>query len=383
MAAAAIADWMMLDRFVFRRDDDPSFRDDEAAPCARGTTSQGDSFRVAFRIVDPPCVSRLCLQWPGGPKEASSCDLVATHRSLLLLRLTSSPVEKDGYLVHPQDYFLCEGRPPSSPDQPPLQLHRIPICTIPLVFNLEDGRARTAQRPFDLHTIGILSCGEEFAVAQLCVTKPHRPGRVAAELCVLRSHVTSSDHCWEVEQHLPIMYDRVESSELERWRTDIVVPFEKLLCWFNYSLGAILFCKILEERPVIKYLPLSIRCQPGDLERGRMEWDKVFAITSDQLWALGDFPHEALIFPVANMVKPNVLYFLLAEEAKCGIDKAYVVAFDTNTNEVSVLPYITEDLEDKDADFVQRKSYLLDPFIPSELPRFLGYVSSEHRMSQH
>ncbi|XP_071680932.1 uncharacterized protein [Lolium perenne] len=423
-----MADWMMLDRFVFRRDDDPSFHDDEAALCARGTTSQGDTFRVAFRIVDPPCVSRLYLQWPGVPKEGSSCDLVAAHRNLLLLRLTSGPMDKDGSLVHPQDYFLCEGRRPSSlPDQPPLNLHRIPVCTIPLVFHLDHGKERTAPRPFDLHAVGILSHGEEFAVAQLCVTKPHRPGRVAADLCVLRSNVNTSDHSWEVEQHLPITYDRVELYQLERWRTDIVVPFDKLLCWVNYSLGAILFCEVLEERPAITYLPLPARGKPGDSdphhthdqvkcrcccvcttegghklmyinighegtnlvgplsattgftghilrkeESGRMEWDKIFAIRSNQLWFTYDFPREPLIFPLANVVKPDVIYFLMSEEAMCGVNKVYVVSFDINANAVLILPYITDDLEGKDADFVQRKSFQLDPFIASELPRFLG-----------
>jgi hypothetical protein len=72
------------------------------------------------------------------------------------------------------------------------------------------------------------------------------------------------------------------------------------------------------------------------------------------------------------MVKPNVLYFLLSDEAKCGVDQVFVLAFDTTTNEVSILPYITGQ---EDADMVERKSYLLDSFIPSDLPRYFGYVS--------
>jgi hypothetical protein len=62
----------------------------------------------------------------------------------------------------------------------------------------------------------------------------------------------------------------------------------------------------------------------------------------------------------------------MSEEAMCGVNKVYVVSFDINANAVLILPYITDDLEGKDADFVQRKSFQLDPFIASELPRFLG-----------
>jgi hypothetical protein len=107
-------------------------------------------------------------------------------------------------------------------------------------------------------------------------------------------------------------------------------------------------------------------------ESGHMEWEKIFAIRSIQLWSADVFPREALVFPLANVVNPNVIYFLMSEEAMCGVNKVYVVSFDINANAVLILPYITDDLEGKDADFVQRKSFQLDPFIASELPRFLG-----------
>lgn len=292
---------------------------------------------------------------------------------------------------------------------------------------------RTAQRSFDLHTVGILRHGEKFAVAQLAVSGRRQFAAVEADLCVLRSKVNSSDHSWKVETRLPIMYQGVESSVLAGWRTDSVIPFNKFLCWVCYRAGGILLCKVFKERPVIEYLRLPICYEPGDSDlhndinscvcttkggselmfinvsrndeklvgpispgtgfiiyghilrnkaRGRKQWDKVLVISSDRLWDLGCFPQKPLIFPLVNMVKPNVLYFLLSEEAMCVVDKVFVLAFDTATDEVSILPYIVgqEDLNGEDADMVMRKSHHLDSFIPSEFPRFLRDLFSERRI---
>jgi hypothetical protein len=61
--AATLPSWMMLERYVFRRDDPESFPGDEAAPfTASSCTSQGDPFRVAFLIAAPPAISRLYVQ---------------------------------------------------------------------------------------------------------------------------------------------------------------------------------------------------------------------------------------------------------------------------------------------------------------------------------
>ncbi|KAM0927682.1 hypothetical protein ACQ4PT_002696 [Festuca glaucescens] len=68
--AAALPDWMILERFVFYRDI-AAFPDNDAAPFrADGTSSHDGSFSVALRIRDPPGISRLYLQWPSGPKGA-------------------------------------------------------------------------------------------------------------------------------------------------------------------------------------------------------------------------------------------------------------------------------------------------------------------------
>ena len=65
---AVEASWMMLERFVFRRDDDDgSFPDEAAAPMrAQSVTSLGDPFTVALLPTAPPAFSRLS----GGPRPA-------------------------------------------------------------------------------------------------------------------------------------------------------------------------------------------------------------------------------------------------------------------------------------------------------------------------
>ncbi|CAL5024729.1 unnamed protein product [Urochloa decumbens] len=66
MSAAALpASWVLLEPFVFRRDDDDSFPDETKAPVrASGTTSWGAPFTIAFSLADPPRISRLYAQLP-------------------------------------------------------------------------------------------------------------------------------------------------------------------------------------------------------------------------------------------------------------------------------------------------------------------------------
>ncbi|KAK8459335.1 hypothetical protein SEVIR_2G125602v4 [Setaria viridis] len=79
MAAAAaddsaIPNWVMLERFVFRRDDPKSFREDKRT-FASGTNSAGTQFDVSFILAEPPTPSRLYLSWPEGPKQEDRCHL--------------------------------------------------------------------------------------------------------------------------------------------------------------------------------------------------------------------------------------------------------------------------------------------------------------------
>uniref|UniRef100_A0A0E0KG17 DUF1618 domain-containing protein n=1 Tax=Oryza punctata TaxID=4537 RepID=A0A0E0KG17_ORYPU len=103
--AASFLNWVMLERFG-RRCVLPQRR--EPTVKASGSGSQKTPFNIAFRIADPPAMSRLYVQWPQGPnpEEMVACHLVATHRNLVLVCFC--------YIVEcpapacPQDYFGCE-----------------------------------------------------------------------------------------------------------------------------------------------------------------------------------------------------------------------------------------------------------------------------------
>ncbi|KAE8777112.1 hypothetical protein D1007_50076 [Hordeum vulgare] len=60
MSAAPFPGWVMMERFVFRRDDDESFPDDSKAPIrVTSATSWNAPFRVAFCLAESPLISRM------------------------------------------------------------------------------------------------------------------------------------------------------------------------------------------------------------------------------------------------------------------------------------------------------------------------------------
>jgi len=84
---------VMLEPFVFRRDDEDSFPDDTKAPIrASATTSWGARFSIAFHIAQPPSISRLYAQLPEPgflpPNVYEHLAILATHRHLALFRVS-------------------------------------------------------------------------------------------------------------------------------------------------------------------------------------------------------------------------------------------------------------------------------------------------------
>ncbi|EMS55078.1 hypothetical protein TRIUR3_26163 [Triticum urartu] len=434
--AAADPIWMMLDRFVFRRDPAESSIEDRSYSFSASHIAGSTPFTVAFRVLSPREPPRLYLKWPPllDPMNGSSCDLVAAHDNLLLISLTSSPGTVNTYKspVYPQEHFIC--RASTSPSQPSLMLHKIPMCTEPLVVRGNKDKVITTQRSFHPHTVGILCRGdEEFAVAQLSLSRPNLVAGMQADLCVLRSSVHNCDHKWEVEQQLPIQCKFSESSDLIYWKTDTVIPFKTALYWVDFCSGGMLFCDVFQERPAISYLQLPIcNRNPGyevrpfhDMHRsvcitkggqelnfidvvredgkhvgpmspdtgftinryalmtsscGTLTWKK-FVVKSSELDSLETSPSQALTFPLVSMDNPNMVHFLLSKKMADGIDNVSVVTVDMKAKEmVSSHPYIkgNEDLLGKDADMVRRKSHLLQPFISSRLPKFFNRSSCFH-----
>jgi len=124
MAAAALPKWVMLERFVFRRDDPNSFRKDErtSASCI---TCTGTRIEVSFVLAEPPTPSRVYLSWPEGPKDEQVCHLVAAHRDLVLLRLSSLVDESVPFGEARHEYFIYIAAPTF---QVPPFLRPLPQC---------------------------------------------------------------------------------------------------------------------------------------------------------------------------------------------------------------------------------------------------------------
>jgi hypothetical protein len=149
--AADLPSWMILECFVFRRDDDEDgpFPNDAAAPMrASSFTSLGDSFTVALLSAAPPAVSRVYVRWPRGPRShgsASGTELLTADKGLLLLRLNSDVKlgedETDKY-PYQQDYFIWDCKSITS-----ISLRRLPVCTEPIVLRVGK-KNRTLDRQF-------------------------------------------------------------------------------------------------------------------------------------------------------------------------------------------------------------------------------------------
>ncbi|RLN09362.1 hypothetical protein C2845_PM11G00100 [Panicum miliaceum] len=314
-SGGALPNWVMLERFIFRRDDPQSFREDKSTS-ATGVTSVGAHFRVSFILAEPPTPSRLYLSWPGGPKQEMMCHLAAAHSNLVLLRLDSfvdpSNPSPFGEIAH--DYFIYYvAADPRSQAQPAPALRRLP----------------------DREAGG---------------------GAVGAPFAIIRDS-TDGDEKWEVK-YLPIQGQDVEHYNLINWMTSEVIPFKNALCWVDYKRG-VLYCEdVCGDNPKATFAgfpPNYSSFHPSgrpDLYRslcvteggrtlaflgrhdgadlGRMVPDTGFTIVSmavtetqsansfvvqaDDLWATHtpeDLPREVMMLPLLSMDDINVAHFVL------------------------------------------------------------------------
>jgi len=114
--------WMMLERFVSRRDDDESFPDESKAPIrTSGTTSWNAPFSVAFKLAEPPAISRLYAYLPGFPGEPGRqlLSILSTHQHLALFRVGKISVRGE---LPVQDLFIFNASD--------LSLKLLPHCTL-------------------------------------------------------------------------------------------------------------------------------------------------------------------------------------------------------------------------------------------------------------
>jgi hypothetical protein len=119
MSAAGFPKWVMLEPFVFRRDDDEYFPDDTKAPIrASGTTSWGACFRIAFTLAEPLQISRLYAQLSEPrflpPGLSTPLAILGTHHHLFLFGLATrmSRVVHDFFIYSARQPFLLQSAPP-------------------------------------------------------------------------------------------------------------------------------------------------------------------------------------------------------------------------------------------------------------------------------
>ncbi|KAL6848182.1 hypothetical protein ACP4OV_022310 [Aristida adscensionis] len=407
-AAAAVPDWVMVESFVFRRDDAASFREDNRTSAA-SVTSTGAPFRVSFLLAEPPTPSRLYISFPEGPEHGVACYLLAAHCNLVLFRV-------DCIIPRPGEVG------------PPSPFNR----TLQDYFVYTPGSCH--MRAFDHPGVGLLCHGaEEFTVAYLIVLTCPETSVFDAQLWLLRSSVQSpGGEEWEVKE-VPIHYDANDDEQCDDlfwWTTNEAVPFKNSLCWACYGRGVLICDNLHGDIPKVSYLPFpkkTFRCNApyqgrmelyrslcvtgggqqleladvaradvkavgpmapstgftlttwrlANNENGGLQWVHSRTISSDEFWGQNNpeqLPHEVMMLPLLSMDEPNVLHTVLYDWAP-DVPKFSLVTIGLEGRKAltPVVPYIrgVEDLSGDDADMVRAKPYFFMHFLATEFPKFL------------
>ncbi|GJM84739.1 hypothetical protein PR202_ga00439 [Eleusine coracana subsp. coracana] len=114
------------------------------------------------------------------------------------------------------------------------------------------------------------------------------------------------------------------------------------------------------------------------------DWEIDAIIESDDLWNLDAFallPHTSLQFSLVSMADPNIIYFTLrekgAEDVGYEYDDIWLVGIDMPNKAVnSSCRYVMgkdENLYPEEAKFAKAKYWYFEPFIPTDLPKYLKH----------
>ncbi|CAM0148707.1 unnamed protein product [Urochloa decumbens] len=275
-AAGRFPSWVLLEPFVFRRDDDDSFPEESSAPIrASATTSWGADIRIAFSVAEPPRISRLYAQLPEpgflGPRKSTPLAILATHRHLALLRLAG---KIQGLTL--QDLFIYSATATDEKSS----LMALPSCTEPgFDYTRADGRRlppSSSPRLLAVKSMGLWCRGEddEFVVAELSLYIPSETStEVFADICLLRSSSSTAAGGpaakWDTFRvEIPCSDDDNPDGhawQISRWQTDSVISFRQWLCWIDYNRGILLLCDMskLPARPSVSFLRFPLHEFPS------------------------------------------------------------------------------------------------------------------------
>uniref|UniRef100_A0ACD5ZYB7 Uncharacterized protein n=1 Tax=Avena sativa TaxID=4498 RepID=A0ACD5ZYB7_AVESA len=406
---APFPDWVMLDRFVVRRDD----LDVDNPTVASGSGSADHAIHVGFQLLAPPRVSRILLRVDAGASSFNDFRVVAAHRDALLLQMSHMIAVHCGRTLRKYamiDFFLFSAAGTGGSSRPSLDLlpgldgteAEIRTLIESDAFVMTNQRERRS-KGLDL---GVVRRGEkDFAVAELQISWSNEPPQLHV-FCPSRSSQ------WEITQPALIPVGSADDVSLQRmlfyWNADKVVTFGSSICWIDYCYG-IIFCDVFDDIPVLYYKEFPAKvpnlydnchgtgwvdaCQTvgvtscgsmkyitvvrddgeitGDFkhfhpssftvtswtlrrtEVNKMEWEKTDEVTSDDLWCLDGFqslPRTPLQFPHISMDDPNVVCFVLSQrvEGKC-YSESWVVSIDLSNKVVKAShPYANPELEETD-----------------------------------
>ncbi|KAK3126518.1 hypothetical protein QOZ80_7AG0557810 [Eleusine coracana subsp. coracana] len=289
---AAFPNWVMLERFIFRRDDDAAFPDgttskapaDTTTITASGTTTFDASFRIAFVLADPPLRLRrrrrirrrgvrglLPGEWKfmGVPILLTGDHPAADDAWQLSMWQTDAVIPLNGRYLCWVDYFrgilLCDLF--TDPATPAISFLRFPL--------------------------------HEF---------PSTPNRSKACSWFYRCATAVDD-------------DTATLKFVDVARDD------------GFGFGP------LKPGALFTVTGHTLRVS-GDDNNGSMEWSKDYTVTSDELWAAnpGDdrLPREILMFPQVNIDRPHVVHFLIVEFGFVW-KKMWVVAIDHEDQDCEVV----------------------------------------------
>ncbi|KAF8647774.1 hypothetical protein HU200_065188 [Digitaria exilis] len=343
--ATTNATWLILDRFVHYSRRRRGVIQGDATTSSLAEDCAGRHVRVSLRIADPPAVSRLYLHWPGRPHTDlpfSKPIAIAAHRSSILFRMTV-PFDDDTWWhdtpSFPVEHFVYSSSSSSSLSPP--SLISLPPCFYggdidPVLDKFFQQHRRQRQRIMFNAEMGIICHGGdhgEFTVAHLC----HHQ----LELCLLHHLPSAGGPSMEWSLYkLQISPDM--KIDLDSWRTDVVVPIGRSLCWVDYYQGMLL------------------------------------------VDVLGRY-HRQPSFPVMTLVDPDVICFLLIKEQDC--NRTWMVEVNMRSKVMlSSALYINEEEEEghpsaKDC----TKGFYGHYFITTKFSSYLSKdaITSRHAAASH
>jgi hypothetical protein len=217
---------------VFRREEEGSFPDASKTPIiVSGVTCSGAEFHVAFSLAKPPLISRLYAQLPSFPPPCQQVPLsvLASHRHLFLLHVGMQSQARGSELVH--DFFIYNA---SSTDNPS-RLKALPPCTVPLLMLLAlpppqgfSPAQENKRHLLAIRSMGLVSRGEEFAVAELLLSSRTNCD-VFADIRLLHTSCTpsSSDVLGGQWNSMRIPINLLGKKRDDRWQ----------LAWWQTSVG--------------------------------------------------------------------------------------------------------------------------------------------------